>query len=429
MRRYLLIGLILLFVFALVSCASSRNPYPRSDLTNENWTSLVDTSPNRWAVGADRWFMTGDPNTTEVMDHHAPYRAAISTMAVRVPDFTGIRTNGDFQVQIYGAYDHNSVYLYGPNEGVRQVVVEVRNNVLCISQVKDASRLTGRVIVRIGVVNLQRLTHQGSGMVEGRQLRSTGLHLVSAGRGNMYLAGNINLYDVLDSSSGSISIFGAVSSGLTIRTTGSGSVNISGNVGLKSILHKGSGDINLIGVSGSGVNINAMGKGKIGLMGSMDIREIRACDSTCVFAYCLNSDSLYVYTFKDARVGVAGHANHLYVDASGSSRFGGRYLEASDAYVRGRDGAHANVMATTRMFASATNNASVYFYGSPDIMSQFVNGNGAVMPIWYKDGSNYGGICMIGPQPRRGVYKGEEVRQEHVYQAPKRHAKTYKYQS
>lgn len=429
MRRHLQIGLLLLVVFVLVSCASSRNPYPRSDLTNENWTSLVDTNPNHWAVGADRWFMTGDPNATEVMVHHAPDRAAISTMAVRVPDFTRILANGDFQVQIYGTYDHNAVYLYGPNAGVRQVAVEVRNNVLCITQVKNATRDTSRVIIRIGVVNLQHLTHQGNGMVEGRQLRSTGLNVVSTGAGNMYLAGNMNLYDVLDAGKGSISIFGAVSSGLNIRTTGSGSVNISGNVGLHSISHKGSGDINLIGASGHGVKINAAGKGKIGILGQVDIREIKACDSTCVFAYCLNGDSLYVYTSQNARVGLAGRVNHLYVDASGSSRFGGRYLQATDAYVRSRDGSHANVMAVGRMFASATNNGSVYFYGSPDIMSQFVNGNGTVMPIWYKDGSNYGGVCMIGPHPSRAVYKGEDIRHERYYQAPKRHVKTYKYQS
>jgi hypothetical protein len=420
---------MLLAVLVLVSCATSRNPYPRTDLTNENWVSLVDTNPNHWAVGADRWFMTGDPNATEVMVHHAPDRAAISTMAVRVPDFTGIRTNGDFQVQIYGTYDHNAVYVYGPNAGVRQVVVEVRNNVLCISQIKNATRETGRVIVRIGVVNLQRLTHQGCGTVEGRQLRSTGLYVVSAGQGNMYLAGNMNLHDVLDTNKGSISIFGAVSAKLNIRAIGSGSVNISGNIGLNSILHKGSGDINLIGVSGHSVKINAMGKGKIGLLGNADISEIRACDSTCVFAYCLNSDSLYVYTFNSARVGLAGRVNHLYVDTTGSSRFGGRYLQATDAYVRTRDGSHANIMAVNRMFASATNNGSVYFYGSPDIMSQFVNGNGTVIPIWYKDGSNYGGVCMIGPHPTRAVYKGQDTRHERYYQSPKRHVRTYKYHS
>lgn len=386
MKRYLPIGFMLLSTLTLGGCAYNRYPYLNTDLTKETWQQELDTNANVWTKGADRWFLTGDPNATELADRNAPYDASISTMRVDVPDFTNINVDGAFQVQIFGTYNPNSVYVYGPNEGVRQVVVSVRGNTLNIRQAtKKAPTCMKRVIIRIGIRNLNCLTQTGIGSIEGIQVLSNDFKIISSGSGNIYLAGNVNLRRVQQSGSNTISVFGANAPTLDIKTSSTGSVNVSGNVGVKSITHHGFGDINIIGVNSDGLSIYADGKGKIGLYGHANLKEVQARDNMRVYLYQSRSASAYAYAYDHARIGVAGYVDSLYVNTFGSSRFDGRFLRAETAYVRARDSSHINVTAGNKIFASATQNASVYFFGEPKLMSQFVSGNGSVIPIWSDD--------------------------------------------
>src|SRR5687768_1922955 len=111
MKRFLTFTIIFFLSFVtLMGCSSHPYPYPRNEFLQESWPSAVMTSPNGWTQGADRWFFSGEPNQTELDNRRAPFAASVSTMMVKVPNFSNIRVNGDFQVQIFGTYDHNSVY-------------------------------------------------------------------------------------------------------------------------------------------------------------------------------------------------------------------------------------------------------------------------------------------------------------------------------
>src|SRR3990167_1724015 len=123
--RSLMIGMIILCAFTLFGCTTKR-VYPPTinvDLTREVWQSQVESNPNKWTAGADRWFLTGNPSKTQVAILRAPYSAAVSTLSVAVPNFTKIKVNANVEVQIFGTQRHNSVYVYGPNQGVRQLAI------------------------------------------------------------------------------------------------------------------------------------------------------------------------------------------------------------------------------------------------------------------------------------------------------------------
>jgi len=404
MKRYLPLALVVFTFLLLAGCASHRYPYLNKNLGSESWMRSVDADPNQWARGADNWFMTGDPNATELADRNAPYAAAISTMAVRVPEFANIKSNGDFQVQLFGTYGPNSVYVYGPNNAVRSVIVEVRGNTLCITMAKNAPRNIRKVIIRIGVNQLNNLVQLGCGPIEGIQLHSNRLFVTSAGKGNIYLAGPMNLARVLATSSGSVSVFGARTPMLDIKTGGAATVNVGGNIGIRSITHHGIGNINIIGANTDGLRIYADGRGKIGIRGHVNLRTVKARDKTCVYVCNVNSRSLYTWVSDDARVGLAGSAENLYVDTTKRSRFEGHTLCAANAFVRAHDASHINVTASNKIFAAATENGSVYFFGSPNLMSQFVSGLGVVIPIW----SDNAAICpVVNLAPYS--YKGENI--------------------
>jgi hypothetical protein len=320
---------------------------------------------------------------------------------VKVPNFNSIKVDGAFQVQIYGTYDHDSVCVYGPNETVRDIAVEYRNGTLYVHQLKKSPWMR-HVIVRIGVQNLMTLTQLGCGTIEAVQIRSTMLCIYTSAKstGNIYLSGPVNLCRVVHHGCGSVNVFGAVTPQLDIYTAGLGDLNICGNVGVRSITHHHRNNINIIGVNTDGLKIYTDGAGKIGLQGTMNIRQICARGNTCVFAYTANSVSIHADAYDRAVIGVSGCTQDLTVNTYGSSRFYGRFLCAQNAFVKARNWSHINVSAASKIFASASDHASVYFFGAPNNLSQFVGGYGVIIPIW--NGMSNG--CVV---PRQVVYKGE----------------------
>ncbi len=410
MKRFLSASIIAGMVFVafclvLSGCVSKRYPYPDNQLIQENWVNSIDKTAAHWTRGADRWFMTGSPNATELANRRAPESAGISTMMVKAPDFNSIKVDGDFQVQIFGTYEKNSVYVYGPNAAVRSVLVQVDHGTLCVTQSGGAPRpVMKNVIVRIGVNYLARLTQLGCGSIEGIRLHSNALYVNSSGAGNMYLAGNLNLKQVSSTGAGSINIFGARTGTLDIISTGSGDINVSGMVGIRSIKHRGTGNVNVVGANSNSncpMKIYADGSGKIGLSGRAAIAEIIAKDHVCVYACPTLSSNTNVYAYGNARVGLAGTGKTLYVETNNNSRFMGQNLCVDSAFVRARDNSHINVSAGNKIFAAATQSGSVYFYGEPKLMSQFVSGNGVIIPIWTTSYRS----CAIVERPVS--YKGE----------------------
>jgi hypothetical protein len=382
MKQWLLRVGILLLALLLTSCAYQRIN-SNVDLTRETWQRHVDIRPDQWMKGGDhRWFLSGCDNTAEAMNRRAPINAAMSTMAVRVPsNFTNIKVNGNFQVQLVGTDEDNAVYIYGPNSAIREVVVNVSENTLYLKQSDAAPRCMNSVIIRIGIKNLRHLTQAGGGLIEGRLLRSSDLSIFSSGSGPIYLGGTLNLRCITSTGSGSINVFGANTSDLNITTSGSGTVNVCGRVGVHCITHHGCGDVNIIGAMSNRLTIHADGKGKIGIKGHVSVQEIIAKGHACVYIYDLQGMTTRVYVMDRAHVGLAGCVKSLYVDANKGSCFEGRYLSTKNAYVRARDAAHMNVTANHQVFAAAMQNSSIYFFGPASILSQFTTENSIVVTL------------------------------------------------
>jgi hypothetical protein len=352
-RIFTLLGLML-SALILISCAAGRYPYPTATLSQENWRSQIESNPNLWAAKADQWFRAGGESLAQVENAIAPPVAAISRTSVRTAGFDSLKISGDFQVQISGDPDVDSVAIEGPNSAVRSVAVRVRNNVLCLEQVENAPAGMGRVVVHVSMRRFKALLHNGAGRVEGIRLSGGNVTVESTGSGNIFLAGHLNVKCVIARGAGCINIFTIFSSGTVIETTGSGDVNFDAKraVVLHSIVHHGVGDINVIGAVSPGLSVIADGKGKIGVLGRLNIREIKASGETCVFIAISVSSVPCIYVYDDARVGVAGRACTLYGYTTRTSRLMARNLIAQTAYVQASGTSHMNITATEKIFAT-----------------------------------------------------------------------------
>ena len=411
MRHTMRIFVCIFTSLLLMACMNDQALQRPKDLTKETWQQSVVTHTNLWTKGADHWFFTGDPNGTEKINHRAPDAAGMSTTVVRVSDFTAVKTNGAYQLQLFGTDDHNSVFIEGPNAGVSAIRVSIEGDTLSVRQTNKniSNSVMNGVIVRIGVNQLRQLTQKGCGTVEAIRIRSDKLNITSTstGSGNVYLVGHVNVRQVILNGAGSISVFGINSPDLAINTSGSGAVNLQGNMGIRSIVHHGQSDITILGANSNQLNIDADGAGKINIHGVVNLSRLTAQEDICIYIYDVRSQRVEANLSGRARVGLKGFTNDLYVNTLGTSILWGRYLCSRNAYVTACDRSHINTTAGNKLFASATDQSSVYFYGPANILSEFTKDEGSIMAMGNQT------WCTYGSEDRSYSYtyahKGENV--------------------
>lgn len=374
--------LTILISLALTSCSNRTyyQNYERNDYSKENWMRAIEVDPSQWTFNADAWYLYGQPNDTEKYARYAPINEAITISTVRVSNFTTIRIHGNFQVQIMGEQAHNSVYIIGPNAETRGVAVGIAGDTLYLDQATDCKSCLNKVIVRIGIRHLQTLIVGGGGNVTGRSINSNCLTILTNHGGKILMMGNMNLASVRQNGTGSITLIGVYTPNLQIHLMG-GCLNIAGRMNVNSITNYGNSSLNLIGAESNALAINTGGMAKTAIFGSVNLKKISAHDASRVYIYWVKSDRVFINEYQNAQVGLAGRAGVIYLNLSDSSRYLGQYFPGSEVYVKTHGNSHANVAATRKVFASASDNSSIYFFGSPNIISKFSTENGTVIPM------------------------------------------------
>lgn len=382
MKQFSLYVLVLMLTALIVSCSAGRYPYSAtSELADESWRSQMGVDPSSWALGADSWFRISEGTMNEYRNETAPLSEAISKEAVRLPNIQNLKIQGDFQVQISGDCDDPALFIEGPNPAVRSVAVVIRGNTLILAQAQNAPTNMNRVIVHVAMKSLNSLYFVGGGRVEGKHLYSSHLTVESNAMGHIFLAGRLNVKCVMARNCGSINIYTVNTTQTEIVSSAAGNVNIKAecNVGLKSISHIGTANINIVGAAGDNVVIDAKGKGRINLIGNIGVRQIRASDQVCVFISNSSSSVPCIYVYDDARVGIAGRAGTLYGYTTRTAKLMSRYLVADTIYAESSGSSHMNISANNRVFATARDYSTIYFYGDPDIVESFQRNGGAVI--------------------------------------------------
>ncbi len=386
MKKFNLLIVICLALAVLSACTKTGINYRHqvdNGLTQEYWMSHVNTNPALWTRQGDRWFFTGEPARFDQFTAGIPINKAMSATMVTVPDFHNIRVSGPFQLQIFGHQEHNSVFVIGPNESARQAAIEVRGNTLFIQLPANCKTIRmDQVIIRIGIRELNNLVAEGCARVEGTQIFSRHLNIATYGNANILLEGNINLANVNSVANGTISVIGAYTPALDIRAVANGSVNVSGRVGIHHIVKAGGGSISIIGADSDALDIQSSGFGITTISGFVNLKKVNATQNSRVYAYWVNSDGTYVNSHDRAVVGLAGSTQNIDIEVDGMARFEGKYLHSGNTYVRTRGTSHANVNPYEKLFANAMDNSSIYFFGSPNVVSRYTMDNGLVVPVW-----------------------------------------------
>lgn len=382
-----LLGIVIFTIMFLVSCTPPYNPNNQvnHDLLNETWMQQMQVDPKQWTAKAGRWFFTGEPDQITHYAIHTRVDSAMTDVTVRVPDFTQIVINGNFQVQLMGDQEHNSVSILGANVDVREVAVDVNNNTLYIHQTPNPKTRCDTIVVRIGINNLRRLVQNGNGTVAGRTITSDNLSIKATGGGTIILNGNMNVTKVFAGDNSTVSILGAYAPCVKVRAVGRGSINIAGRVGIQSITNLGNGSVTIVGADSNTLKINTDGHGITRVIGIVNLRNVFARGFSRVYVYCVMSKKLVVKECDHACVGVSGNVDTLSVELYDYAGFWGKTLCSNFAYAQVCNWSHANISARQRFFATARGYSSIYFFGTPSVVSRFTSDKAVILPMWSND--------------------------------------------
>lgn len=394
MNRHVIVAWIMVFLyFTLSGCAADQNPYLWSVSSKENWQQCLPSNPNVWKRGADEWFLKRDPCNLDFHQSQTEtgYRtSAMSKMSVAVSDsLNTIKVDGGFQTQIYGTEFHNTVDVYGPSVGISSLTVDADDNGVYVHAHRDASPEIIKVIVRIGVKQLNNLVQMGCGPIDIIRITSPDLAITTTPQasGNIYLSGHVRLRQVIQGGSSRITVFGVDTRNLDIQTCGfCGGVNLWGNVGVRSIIHHGMNDINIIGANSPSLCIFADGGGTVAIKGFVRLGKVETHDHAHVYVSQTSSKLLFVSARDCSLIGLSGSVCNLYANTRDNAGFLAQSLCAQNVYACSHDCSHMNITASKRAFATAKDDSSIYFFGPSYLLTPFKSENGIVVPI---EGRNF----------------------------------------
>lgn len=288
------------------------------------------------------FFLVGCHRQT-VGSEEQPIRVVkVRTTQVRsVPAFNQIIARGRLNVDLHTGYARPQVLLRGAASDLMQIVAKVQNGTLLV-QIGEGYPRCGPVSVEIRGQFLNAFTYQGGGVITGSRLRSGLLDLTIDNPGNTTLGGDIFLRK------------------LDIR---------------------GSGNVQISGVHANYLQLSMHGKPHVQLVGVANLSTVNLGGDGWFSMYWVKSDKLTIRARDKAFMQLAGITNVVEVELWGNAQFKGRYLRANRAFVKTHDHAVAELSAVKRQHTLATDASDIYFYNLPQMRTDFMAYNGAVLDL------------------------------------------------
>jgi len=169
--------------------------------------------------------------------------AEIISQSREVSDFHSVAVSIPGQVRIGRATDE-SLTLEGDSDALEQIVTEVADGVLWISQKKGGWNLRGPVRLKLTYVVLDTLDLSGSGDVNLDSVSGEVFELHISGSSTVEVAGfELDRLELSVSGSGDLEVGELAADSVTVEVSGSGNVQLRGEVASQTITVKGSGSV------------------------------------------------------------------------------------------------------------------------------------------------------------------------------------------
>lgn len=249
-----------------------------------------------------------------------------------MPTFNNIDIGGPANVHIDNKNKQPAVEVFGDQDNLANVTLDVRGNTLHIGMQPDfQTRPNSYLSVYVHAPRINKIYYHGTGQVTGTGLQGP-LYVTSTGSGNMDLSGKYLDLCYLDASgSGNITVRGVKSSLFNLQGNGSGNITLQGDAVVQSLNYNGTGALSLLWVNSSNVMINSNG----------------------------------------GQLALAGNAGTLSITLGGNASLNAKELRAQRVFVNTSGNSRADVWAKQSLSAMATENSSIYYYNDAGYVGSY----------------------------------------------------------
>lgn len=138
-------------------------------------------------------------------------------------------------------------------------------------------------------------------------------------------------------------------------------------------------------VYGRDMVINVGDQSHVVLNGYINISKIIAGSDSYVNIHWVNSTNLAIVAHDHSEIYLAGVANRMVARLRDNAHLDAKYLRAKEAWVKTKDSAIADVLATNSLSAFASDNSNIYYYKNPTNLVEYsqLSGNVLQMDYWY----------------------------------------------
>ncbi len=268
-----------------------------------------------------------------------PQHSPAQTMPI--PLFTAVKIHGNINVNLHTGYNKPALTLIGNPEDLANIKIEVVEGVLYLS-LKDPALPYEPVSADIRTHYLNGLEYHGTGTITGEHLRA-------------------NLERLL--------------------IDNHGSTTLKGTVLLSYVEIRGDGFTHISGVTSRHLHVKLAEHAKLQLTGFAALKHLEMQGSSWFSLAWVKTPTLIVCASDKAYIELAGIVNKLDAQLWNSAKFNARFLRARRAFVKTHDNSVAEIAATAHQHTLATDASDIRFYNLPDMKTDFMNFDGAVLDM------------------------------------------------
>ncbi|MFY7697569.1 MAG: GIN domain-containing protein [Legionella sp.] len=263
-----------------------------------------------------------------------------TTISSRLPVFNQLNVNGRINLRLMTQSSKSMVTLHGDPRDLAAVKIKVLHHKLFI-RVRPSYPRFSRIDLELTSPYINAIEYHGSGMINGT-LTTKLLDLV---------------------------------------VNNQGETNLQGTIGLRKLTVNGNGQLQISGIRSPQLLATISGAPKIKLAGEVALTHLEMNNNGWLSAYWLKSKRLQVRGRKKSFIQLAGVVDNLDLELWDKSQFYGRYLRATEAFVKTHNRSVAKITAIDKQHTLASDNSSIHFYHNPQVHTDFMAFNGAVLDL------------------------------------------------
>ncbi len=138
-------------------------------------------------------------------------------------------------------------------------------------------------------------------------------------------------------------------------------------------------------LNSSGLNLRVDTAGIINLDGLITLKQLSVSGNSKINLRWVRGNNVTLYSHGHSRINIAGNIGILRAKLFGHSFLNARYLRTQQTWIKTRDFAQAQVIASDALQAYPTDHSNIYYYKSPNLLNPINSAAGNTLQLGWDE--------------------------------------------